>query len=138
MCTNHICLSARDSAKSSPKGAKEDKGRNEEKKLDCVAPDGLVPPTGLSVHSPANWALSRILACVGYNSPDRPCDTPDSPVFQPPTASCHVGWGPTVKWRTGQSGAPNRMIRCPIEAETSQSGDSLPRPGPSKWSSNDS
>jgi hypothetical protein len=30
-CANHICLSTRDSAKSSPKETKEDKGRNKEK-----------------------------------------------------------------------------------------------------------
>jgi hypothetical protein len=45
---NHICLSARDAAKSSPKGKKEDKGRNKEKVLDCAAPDGLMPLTGQS------------------------------------------------------------------------------------------
>jgi hypothetical protein len=86
---------------SSPKGAKEDKGRNREKVMDCVAPDSLV-------HGPAMWALSGILAYVGYNSPNRPREAPDSSV-QPPTASCHVGWGPTVKWRTGQSGAPQNQ-----------------------------
>jgi hypothetical protein len=48
LCTNHICLSAKDLAKSSPKERKEDKGRNREELLDCVAPDGLVPPTGQS------------------------------------------------------------------------------------------
>ena len=63
------------------------------------APDSLV-------NSPANCMLSWILACVDYNSPDRPCGAPDTLVCQPPTASCHVGRGPTVKWSTGQSGAP--------------------------------
>jgi hypothetical protein len=48
LCANHICLSARDSAKSSPKETKEDKRRNREKLLDCVASDGPVPPTGQS------------------------------------------------------------------------------------------
>jgi hypothetical protein len=46
LCANHICLSARDSTKSSPKETKEDKRRNREKLLDCVASDGPVPPTG--------------------------------------------------------------------------------------------
>jgi hypothetical protein len=31
LCANNVCLSARDSTKLSPKGAKEDKGRNREK-----------------------------------------------------------------------------------------------------------
>jgi hypothetical protein len=48
LCANHICLSARDSAKWSPEETKEDKGRNREKLLDCIAPDGPVPPTGQS------------------------------------------------------------------------------------------
>jgi hypothetical protein len=48
LCANHICLSARDLAKSSTKETKEDKGRNREKLLECVAPDGPVPPTGQS------------------------------------------------------------------------------------------
>jgi hypothetical protein len=72
---DHICLSVRDSTKSSPKGTKEDKGRNKEKVLDCAAPDG-------PVHDPANWALSGISACVGYNSPDRPRVVSNSPVRQ--------------------------------------------------------
>jgi hypothetical protein len=42
LCAKHICLSARDSTKSSPKETKEDKGRNREKLLDCVASDGPV------------------------------------------------------------------------------------------------
>jgi hypothetical protein len=65
------------------------------------------------LHGPANCLLSRILACIGYNSPDHPHGAPDSPVWQPPTVSCHVGRGPMVKWSTGQSGAPYRMVRCP-------------------------
>jgi hypothetical protein len=44
------------------------------------------------------------------------------------TASCHVDLEPTVIWHTGQSGAPHRTVRCLTEAETNQSGDSLPRP----------
>jgi hypothetical protein len=45
LCANHVCLSARDLVESSPKEAKENKGRNKKKMLDCVAPDGPVPPT---------------------------------------------------------------------------------------------
>jgi hypothetical protein len=48
LCANRICLSAKDLAKSSPKGTKEDKGKNKEKVMDCAAPDGPVPPTGQS------------------------------------------------------------------------------------------
>jgi hypothetical protein len=44
------------------------------------------------------------------------------------TAICHVDQEPTVIWRTGPSNAPHRTIWCPIEKETNQSGDSLPRP----------
>jgi hypothetical protein len=65
----------------------------------CHPPDSLV-------HGPTNFLLSGILACVGYNSPDRPHEAPDSPVWQPPTASYHVGRGPTVNRSTRQSDAP--------------------------------
>jgi hypothetical protein len=44
------------------------------------------------------------------------------------TTTCHVDQEPTVIWRTGPSGAPHRTVRCPIEKETNQSDDSLPRP----------
>jgi hypothetical protein len=43
-------------------------------------------------------------------------------------ASCHVGLGPTVKWRTRQSGAPYRTVQCPTEQESSKLGDSPSRP----------
>jgi hypothetical protein len=59
-----------------------------------------------SVHGPANCLLSGILACVDYNSLDRPRGASNSPVCQSPTASCHVSRGPMVKWSTRQSGAP--------------------------------
>jgi hypothetical protein len=78
----------------------------------------------IPVHDSTNSLSSGFSACVGYNSPDGPCEMPDSPVSQQPTASGHVGPGPTVKWRTGQSGAPHRMVRCPPKQESSQSGDS--------------
>jgi hypothetical protein len=39
-----------------------------------------VTTTDSPVHGLANWVLSRILACISYNSPDRPCEAPDSPV----------------------------------------------------------
>jgi hypothetical protein len=72
LAANNICLSARDTAKSSPKETKEDKGRNREKLLNCVAPDGLVPPTGKSgVHQTVrctvrpNSLLSGFSAYVG-------------------------------------------------------------------------
>jgi hypothetical protein len=44
------------------------------------------------------------------------------------TATCHVDQEPMVIWCTGPSGAPYRTVRCPIEKETNQSGDSLSRP----------
>jgi hypothetical protein len=62
LCAKHVCLSSRDSAKSSPKETKEDKGRNREKLLDCVAQDGPVPPTGQS------GARSAQLAALGVFS----------------------------------------------------------------------
>jgi hypothetical protein len=111
-----------------------------------------------SSDSSANFLLSGILAYVGYNSPYRPCKAPDSPVCQPPTASCHVGRGPTVNRSTGQSGAPHWLVRCPHQNRkpanhvilcpctvhclvcTEQSCASVDRRqlGFSKWSSNDS
>jgi hypothetical protein len=44
-----------------------------------------------------------------------------------PRASGHVSTRPTVNRLTGQSGALHRIVQCPPEAETSQSGDSLSR-----------
>jgi hypothetical protein len=88
LCANHICLSARNSAKSSPKETKEDKGRNREKLLDCAVPDGPVPPTGQSgVHRTVrctvrpNSLLSGFSSYVGYNSTDHPREASDSPVL---------------------------------------------------------
>jgi hypothetical protein len=49
----------------------------------CHPPDSLVL-------GPANCLLSGILVCVGYNSPDHPCEALESPVCQPPMASYHV------------------------------------------------
>jgi hypothetical protein len=90
LCANHINLSTRDSAKSSPRETKEDKGRNREKLLDCAAPDDPVPPTGQSgVHRTVrcmvrpNSLLSSFSGYVGYNSPGIPHEAPDSPVYQP-------------------------------------------------------
>jgi hypothetical protein len=118
-------------------------------------------PPDSPVHGLANGLLSGFSAYVGYNSSDDPRVAPDSPVSQQPMASCHVDLGPTVKWRTGQSGAPHRTVRCPLVQESSQSEDSLSAPNPrtvhspvcigqsgapadrrqpglSKWTSNDS
>jgi hypothetical protein len=122
--------------KSSQKEKNKTRKKKEKGVLDCVAPD-------TPVHGPPNCLLSRILACVGYNSPDRPRGAPDHPVCQPPTASCHVGQEPTVKWCTGQSGAPqNRKPyqgfrnRCTVHYPvcTRQSGAPMNRrqPGPFK------
>jgi hypothetical protein len=55
LCANHVCLSARDLVKSSPKGAKENKGRNREKLLEFVAPDS-------PVHGPTQLAALRFLS----------------------------------------------------------------------------
>jgi hypothetical protein len=82
--------------------------------LDCAAPDG-------PVHGPHNSLLSGFPGYVGYNSPDSPCEATDSPVYQPcndylprrPRANNHMA---------------HQTVRCPIEKETIQSGDSLPRP----------
>jgi hypothetical protein len=89
--------------------------------------DGLEAPDS-PVHGPANSLLLGFSACVGYNSPDGPRKAPDSPVSQHPMASGHVGPGPTFKWHTGLSGDRNPMVRCPLEQESSQSGDSPPAP----------
>jgi hypothetical protein len=70
LCANHICLSARDLAKSSPKETKEDKGRNREKLLDCVPPNGLLLPTGQSrVHRTVRCTVqpnSLLLGCLAF------------------------------------------------------------------------
>jgi hypothetical protein len=58
---------------------------------------------------------------IGYNSPNSPCEASDSPMYQPcndylprrPRANGHMA---------------HRTVRCPIEKETNQSGNSLPRP----------
>jgi hypothetical protein len=70
-------------------------------------------PPDSPVHGPADSLLSGFSASVGYNSPDGPHEAPDSLVSQQPMASGHIGLGPTVEWRTGQSGAPHRTVRCP-------------------------
>jgi hypothetical protein len=71
----------------------------EHRTVQCHSPDS-------PVHGSVNCLLSGILACVGYDSSDHPCEALDSPVCQPPTASCHIGRGPTVNKSTGWSGAP--------------------------------
>jgi hypothetical protein len=53
-------LSARDLVESSPKEAKENKGRNREKLLYCVAPDDPVPPTGQSGARSGQTRCSRV------------------------------------------------------------------------------
>jgi hypothetical protein len=72
--------------------------------------------------------VSAILDLVGYKSPDRPCVALDNTVSQQPTASGHVGLGPTVKWRTGQSGAPHRTVRCPQNRKAANQEILCPRP----------
>jgi hypothetical protein len=57
--------------KSSQKAAKVNKKEKWENVLDFVAPDS-------PVHGPTNDLLSGILAYVGYNSPDHPCEALDS------------------------------------------------------------
>jgi hypothetical protein len=62
LCANNLCLSSRDSVKSSPKGAKGNKGRNRESTLDWRAPDGLVLPTGQSgVHWTVRCCKAQIV-----------------------------------------------------------------------------
>jgi hypothetical protein len=119
LCFNHVCISARDFININPKENKRNQRKEQGKGagLQCTKQSGATHRT-VRCHGPANWALSGILACVGYNSSDRPREAPDSPVCEPPTASCYVGRGPKVKWRTGQSGAPqkrklaNQRILC--------------------------
>jgi hypothetical protein len=112
LCANHICLSARDLATSSPEETKEDKGRNKEKLMDCIAPDG-------PVHGPAQTRCSR--------------------VFQPMSAKIHRtvrAWHQTVRCTSRaiaighvsadqrSTGAPDSLV--PPEVETNQSGDFFP------------
>jgi hypothetical protein len=75
-----------------------------------------------------NSLLSGFPSYVGYNSRDSPCKAPDSLVYQPCNSYQPHRPRPIVIWRTGPFGAPHRTVRCPIEKETIQSGDSLPRP----------
>jgi hypothetical protein len=79
-------------------------------------------PPDSPVHGPTDSLLSGFSASVGYNSPDGPHEAPDSPVSQQPMASGHVGLGPTVEWRTGQSGAPHWTI--PEEAGAAVAAES--------------
>jgi hypothetical protein len=73
------------------------------------------------VHDPPNSLLSGFPGYVGYNSSDSPREAPNSPVYQPcngylprrPRANDHMA---------------HRTVWCPTEKETTQSGDSLPRP----------
>jgi hypothetical protein len=73
------------------------------------------------VHGPPNSFLSCFPGYVSYNSPDSPREAPNSPLYQPcngylpcrPRANSHMA---------------HRTVRCPIEKETNQSGDSLPHP----------
>jgi hypothetical protein len=87
-------------AKSSPKGAREDKGRNREKVLDYVAPDGPVPlvqPTACSRVFLATSAIIHWTVCTRRRTVQ--CTSC-------PTASGHVGTRPKVNRRTRQFGAP--------------------------------
>jgi hypothetical protein len=111
LCANHICLNARDSKKSSQKKQKKTRKKKEKGCWTEEAPEG-----------PANCLLSGILACVDYNSPDRPCGATDRPVCRPPTSSYHVGRGPTIKWSTGQSGVPIRQSRAPQNRKPANEG----------------
>jgi hypothetical protein len=109
--------------------------------LDCAAPDSPVTPTGQSgvhrtvrcasdnsVHGSPNSLFSGFPSYVDYNSLDSSREAPDSPVYQPcngylprrPRANGHMAhW--TVR-------CPHRTVRCSTEKETSQLGDSQPRP----------
>jgi hypothetical protein len=65
-------------------------------------------PPDSPVHGLTNWALSGILACFGYNSPDHSREAPDSPVSQQPMASGHVSTRPTVNRRIGIDQCPQK------------------------------
>jgi hypothetical protein len=105
LCANHVCLSGRDLAKSSPKEAKEDKGRNikrywtaQHRTVRCtVCPTCCsrgFQPTSAKIHRTV-CTRRRTVRCTSRA-----------------TASCHVGPGPTVIWCTGRSDAPQK--RKPI------------------------
>jgi hypothetical protein len=115
------------------KRIKKDKEGNEEKVLDCAAPDSPELLTRQSgVHRTVRCKVcstrrSRVFpGYVGYKSPDSPREAPDSPVLRPRNGYLPRRREPTVIWSTGWSGAPHQMVRCPTEKEISQSGDSLP------------
>jgi hypothetical protein len=54
------------------------------------------------------FALRFFPSYVGYKSPNSPCEAPDSPVLQPCNDYLPRRQAPTVTWRTGQSGAPQK------------------------------
>jgi hypothetical protein len=89
--------------------------------IQCHPPDSLV-------HGPSNSLLSGFLAYVGNNSSDGPREVPDSPMSQQSTASGHVVLGPTIKWRTKQSNAPHRVVRCPQNRKAANQGIFCPSP----------
>jgi hypothetical protein len=160
LCANHVCLSARDSAKWSPKESKEDKGRNIEKVLDCATLDGPMPPTR---QSSVHW----IVRCMV-----RP--TMRSQKFLPMSAIIHRTVRTrrrTVRWASGQqlvatpalgqrsTGAPGQSsapgsrnqpirgfstassactIHCPVCTGHSGAPADRRQQWPSKWSSNGS
>jgi hypothetical protein len=67
-----------------------------------------VPLTRQSGAWSADSALLGFSLLVGYNSPDSPRLAPDSPVLQPCNDYLPRRREPTVTWRTGRSGAPQK------------------------------
>jgi hypothetical protein len=109
---NHICLSTMDLAMSSPKETKEDKGRNREKLLDCIAPDD-------PVCTEESGARSGQTRCPRSFQPTSAKNHRTVRCSSRATASDHVSAGQR------STGAPDSPV--PPEAETSHLGDSLPR-----------
>jgi hypothetical protein len=85
----------------------------------CHSPDSPVH----GIQTRCSWVFPSY---VGYNSPDSPRLALNSLVLQPCNGYLPRRREPMVTWRTRRSGTPHRTVRCPIENEISQSGDSLP------------
>jgi hypothetical protein len=103
------------------KKQKKDKGRNREKLVECVAPNGPMLPTGQS------GARSAKLDALGFFRLHRLKSTGQS--TRGSEHSCALVVQRLAPRRPRANGhMAHRIVRCPPEVETSKSGNSLSRP----------
>jgi hypothetical protein len=116
----------------------------------CPSPDSPVCTGQSGARSTQTLCSRGFPGYVGYKSMDSPREASDSPVLQPCNGYLPRRRAPTVTWRTGWSGAPqkrkttNQGILCrvlfTVRCTTGQSGAPTNRRKelPTKWSSNGS